>query len=440
MNHNKILEKKNIISCIAKARLPTRFGPFELYLYHDHMEKIKKDHIVLVKGNIKNKSGVLTRIHSECLTGDVFGSQRCDCEEQLHSALESISNENEGILLYLRQEGRGIGLINKILAYELQDRGLNTITANEALGLPVDSRDYSLAVAILDDLKVKSVRLLTNNPKKLEVFESAHIPCVERIPIVIHANPYNNQYLEIKRDIFGHYLTPRKMEIFDNVNTGLSLIKFIYFFDESKPHFELSNFGAKDKYANQHGDEGEYSEITYQFCKFYYLDDKEIATQLRNKFSDEVSHPDEAFHFMQQKRSEINNKSINEVISENGWLSENEYQITNKELEMLFCLLNKFDPSIHPELFRILNNAVNNNKIVLVEANPEDDYWGYKNGEESQSQFGKNRFGLILTAIAHTIKNQKLVDIKLSSKNNLIHIIHKYRELVTLFDGFNFHV
>lgn len=430
MIQRKIQQKKSIVTCVAKAQLPTQYGPFELYLYHDHLEDVKKDHIVLVKGNVRNKSGVLTRIHSECLTGDVFGSLRCDCAEQLHSALESLSNEKQGLLLYLRQEGRGIGLKNKILAYELQEKGLDTISANEALGLPVDSRDYNIAVSILDDLKVKSIRLLTNNPQKLGIFETAHIPCVERIPIEIHANPYNYQYLEIKRDKMGHYLTPKKIEIFSNDRKYLSLMKFIYFFDETRPNFEFSNFGAKGIFHNQYNEKGSYLEMAYHACKFHYLKKNKRVAELKKQFFTGVKTPSQAFWFMRKERDELDKKSINEVIMKNGWLSLNEYKITNKELEMLLCLLNKFDPDIHPELFKKLTGVVNNNKIVLVEANPEDTFWGYKN--ESKRKFGKNKLGLMLTAIAHTVKK--------NHKSKIANIVHKYRELVNLFDGFNFHI
>ncbi len=430
--------KKYAITCIAKVHLPTQFGLFQLLLYHDHQEKVKKDHIVLIKGNIKNKSDVLTRIHSECLTGDVFGSLRCDCAEQLHSAIEAISREDEGILLYLRQEGRGIGLINKILAYELQDRGLNTISANQALGLPVDSRDYQLAVAILEDLKVKSIRLLTNNPKKLEVFASANIPCTQRIPIEIHANPYNNNYLKIKRDEMGHYLSPDKNSIIGEIHDHLALLKFVYFFDEDHPHFELSNFGGKGEYENQYGDKGDYSEITYQACKFAYLPDKNIADTLRQKYFSEVTSPKQAYLFMKKSRAELGEHSINDVINKANWLALNEYKITNKEMEMLMCLLNKFDPVKNPELFKSLLSVVNNNKIILVEANGNDNFWGYRN--DTHDKFGYNRFGLMLTAIAHVIKNQHLVDKDMSSKNNLQHIIHHYKALIKMFKGFNFHI
>lgn len=184
------------------ASLPTEYGVFKAVVYECN-EGLH--HIALVKGSIKENQDVLVRVHSECLTGDVFHSLRCDCSQQLDKALQIIGKEN-GVVLYLRQEGRGIGLLNKIKAYALQDKGMDTVEANEKLGFRADARDYSVGVQILADLGIKRLRLITNNPKKIEGLEKYGIKIVERVPLIIKPNTTNEKYLEAKRKKLGHYL------------------------------------------------------------------------------------------------------------------------------------------------------------------------------------------------------------------------------------------
>ena len=192
---------KTIIIKKEAAKLPTEYGDFKAVVYECDKGL---HHIALVKGNIKNKD-VLVRVHSECLTGDVFHSSRCDCKQQLDKALKLISKEG-GVLLYLRQEGRGIGLLNKIKAYDLQDKGMDTVEANEKLGFKADARDYTVGVQILADLGIKRMRLMTNNPKKIEGLEKYGIKIVERVPLITKPTTTNKKYLEAKKEKLGHKL------------------------------------------------------------------------------------------------------------------------------------------------------------------------------------------------------------------------------------------
>lgn len=185
---------------VYSARLPTIHGEFRMTVYHDQHEK---EHVCLSLGEVK-RAPLLVRVHSECLTGDVFGSVRCDCRDQLQFALQSIAEEGQGIVVYLRQEGRGIGLTNKVQAYALQDEGFDTVDANLHLGLPADGRNYSVAAAILHDQGVKQVRLLTNNPQKVEDLEAGKIEVVQRVPHEITPRPENQRYLKTKADKLGH--------------------------------------------------------------------------------------------------------------------------------------------------------------------------------------------------------------------------------------------
>src|SRR6476620_4251159 len=192
------------VELVATATIPTRYGTFDSYVYRVKHTDI--EHIVFVMGDVRNGESVLTRLHSECVTGDVFGSYRCDCGEQLDLALRYIAAEDRGILLYLRgHEGRGIGLSNKIRAYALQEQGLDTVEANLELGLPDDAREYDSAAAVLRMLKVTSVRLMSNNPKKFDTLAKHGIPVCERVALAIPARDENERYIRTKQLKFGHY-------------------------------------------------------------------------------------------------------------------------------------------------------------------------------------------------------------------------------------------
>lgn len=196
---------KNICVRIeAVADLPTRFGRFKIIAFYNSRDG--KEHLALVHGDVLGASNVLTRLHSECLTGDALGSLRCDCRDQLAVAMERIANEGAGVLLYLRQEGRGIGLLNKIRAYSLQDGGLDTVDANVALGFRDDERDYAVAAHMLASLTVRSVRLLTNNPRKVDELSKNGITVEGRVAHVIPANEHNRFYLQTKATRSGHFI------------------------------------------------------------------------------------------------------------------------------------------------------------------------------------------------------------------------------------------
>jgi 3,4-dihydroxy 2-butanone 4-phosphate synthase/GTP cyclohydrolase II len=200
--HRRVREK--LVEAEQVVKLPTDYGDFDLHLYRSKLDGAH--HLALVKGKIEQDKPTLVRVHSECLTGDVFGSRRCDCGNQLHAALQQISDEGNGVLIYMRQEGRGIGLAAKIHAYKLQEEGLDTVEANTKLGFATDLRDYGLGAQILFDLGVRKFRFLTNNPKKVVGLEGYGIQMVEQVPIRTEANPHNAKYLETKRVKMGHSL------------------------------------------------------------------------------------------------------------------------------------------------------------------------------------------------------------------------------------------
>ena len=190
------------ISCIAEARLPTRWGVFTIHGFSD--SDSDKEHVALVMGSLAGDEPILCRLHSECLTGDCLFSLRCDCGSQLQYAMERIAAEGRGVILYLRQEGRGIGLLNKIKAYQLQDAGADTVEANEQLGFEPDSRDYRIAEPMLKHFQVKRVKLMTNNPDKVGALQSLGIEVTERVPIHTGINTHNKSYLSVKVDKLGH--------------------------------------------------------------------------------------------------------------------------------------------------------------------------------------------------------------------------------------------
>lgn len=199
-----VRQTRKLIRHMLTTDLPTRFGHFRLMVYEDVLEK--HHHLAVVKGEVRGKKRVMVRVHSQCFTGDILGSQRCDCGEQLAKALRMIEGEGEGVLLYMRQEGRGIGLLNKLMAYQLQDIGLDTVEANLALGFKADMRDYGIGAQILADLGLSTIRLLTNNPRKMAGLEGYGLKIMERIPVIIKPNRANLRYLTTKKEKLGHWI------------------------------------------------------------------------------------------------------------------------------------------------------------------------------------------------------------------------------------------
>jgi len=198
------MKREKLVHKVVTTNLPSKYGEFKLHLYRSETDN--KEHIALVKGEIAPDVPTLVRVHSECLTGDVFGSLRCDCNEQLVAAMQLIEKEGHGVLLYMRQEGRGIGLTNKLKAYKLQDDGLDTVEANEKLGFRADLRDYGIGAQILRDLGVGKMRLMTNNPKKVVGLNGYGLEIVERLPLEVDPNLFNEHYLKAKRDKLGHLI------------------------------------------------------------------------------------------------------------------------------------------------------------------------------------------------------------------------------------------
>jgi 3,4-dihydroxy 2-butanone 4-phosphate synthase / GTP cyclohydrolase II len=196
--------REKLVERVEVVKMPTDYGDFDLYLYRSKLDD--QHHIALVKGNLSSKSPPLVRVHSECLTGDVFGSRRCDCGPQLHQAMRQVAEAGSGVVLYMRQEGRGIGLPAKIKAYKLQETGLDTVQANLKLGYGMDLREYGIGAQILVDLGLKRIRLLTNNPKKIVGLEGYGLEIVEQVPIRIKPNPHNVKYLKTKKEKLGHLI------------------------------------------------------------------------------------------------------------------------------------------------------------------------------------------------------------------------------------------
>ena len=212
---------EKLVERIVGTSLPTAFGEFTAVGYRSLIDE--KHHVAMVKGDVAGKEDVLVRVHSECLTGDVFHSLRCDCGEQLEAAMAMIEKEGEGVLLYLSQEGRGIGLLNKLKAYRLQEDGLDTVDANLKLGLPADLRDYGIGAQILGDLGLTSIRILTNNPKKIKGLEGYGLSVSDQVPIESVSNPHNEEYLRTKRDKMGHTLHHQGLAIDEEMIHGEQL-------------------------------------------------------------------------------------------------------------------------------------------------------------------------------------------------------------------------
>jgi 3,4-dihydroxy 2-butanone 4-phosphate synthase/GTP cyclohydrolase II len=197
-------KNERLVQKVAEARFPTVYGDFIIIAYKSTVDT--DEHIAVIKGEINNGEPVLVRVHSECVTGDVFGSLRCDCGEQVHKAMKMIAGEGRGVFLYMRQEGRGIGIHNKLKAYQLQDQGLDTVEANIALGFEPDLRDYGIGAQILADLGLHNIRLMTNNPKKIIGLESYGLKVVESVPLLVEPTEHNISYLKTKQDKLGHLL------------------------------------------------------------------------------------------------------------------------------------------------------------------------------------------------------------------------------------------